>query len=567
MEKPNVRFHDGQILSEEPLNKAMEAVDYAVEEAQKVPEAVNAASSAAESAENAASSAAAIEAALEAIKGSGDIPAATVAQVAENKASISQLAATSNSILAYGTAKVNYLEKYYTPNGQLADGGIGWGHTPHILIDNIKLPIDVAAGGDAAGSITYWDKDDKFVSSVKYPQGGTITSFDNVPTKAIYVSISTNVNGIITEQSIDVVPSNTESQIKNKINNNFTKNLFSPQVIKADLEDKAYTTGGGLYDFGFDWKHTPHIPIEMVKLPITINGNSLIGSITYWDKDDNLCAGYTNIFPDGEVTIEHFYAPANAVYVSISDYQRETIDICLTGKNTKWNSAKIGFLGDSITYNGQYVSEVTKQLGCVPVNYGVSSSTIAKLNSPVEWPAPFVDRYGSMDNDLRALVVFGGVNDFQLGVPMGEFNKYNSNGSLDNTFYGAMHTLCRGLKGKYPYIPIVFVTPMHMRFDDPNWTRCDYTLNREDTLVENVYWTPGAAGQEAGGHLKDYVNAIKEVCAFYSLPVIDMYAQSTINALLDIDMNNKTLDGTHPNDYGGHIIGDIISKELLKLTY
>lgn len=98
MEKPNVRFHDGQILSEEPLNKAMEAVDYAVEEAQKVPEAVNAASSAAESAEHAASSAAAIEAALEAIKGSGDIPAATVAQVVENTAGISQLAKKTNGL-------------------------------------------------------------------------------------------------------------------------------------------------------------------------------------------------------------------------------------------------------------------------------------------------------------------------------------------------------------------------------------------------------------------------------------------------------------------------------------
>lgn len=92
MEKPNVRFHDGQILSEEPLNKAMEAVDYAVEEANKVPDAVNAASSAAESASATAAYAAAIDASLEEIKGSGDIPAATIAQVAENTADISKLA-------------------------------------------------------------------------------------------------------------------------------------------------------------------------------------------------------------------------------------------------------------------------------------------------------------------------------------------------------------------------------------------------------------------------------------------------------------------------------------------
>ena len=130
-----------------------------------------------------------------------------------------------------------------------------------------------------------------------------------------------------------------------------------------------------------------------------------------------------------------------------------------------------------------------------------------------------------------------------------------------------MHTLVRGLKNKYPYCPILFVTPMHMLFKSSDWTVSEYSINSNDELVANVRWTPGAPGQEAGGKLKDYVNAIKEVCAFYSIPVLDMYAESTIQTMLPVDRTNKAPDGTHPNDYGGKIIGDIIADKLNSLIY
>lgn len=95
IEKPNVRFHDGQILSEEPLNKAMVAVDDCVDAANdaatKAETAETAATSAQSSASSAAESSAAIQRALEEIKGSGDIPAATITKVAEHEAELAAL--------------------------------------------------------------------------------------------------------------------------------------------------------------------------------------------------------------------------------------------------------------------------------------------------------------------------------------------------------------------------------------------------------------------------------------------------------------------------------------------
>ena len=95
IEKPNVRFHDGQILSEEPLNKAMAAVDDCVDAANdaatKAETAETAATSAQSSASSAAESSAAIQAALEEIKSSGDIPAATITKVAEHTVELATL--------------------------------------------------------------------------------------------------------------------------------------------------------------------------------------------------------------------------------------------------------------------------------------------------------------------------------------------------------------------------------------------------------------------------------------------------------------------------------------------
>lgn len=98
MEKPNVRFHDGQILSEEPLNKAMEAVDAAVDAANAAQSATATAEAAAttaqENARSAQSAATATQGYVNEIKETmQNLPdgSAVSAQVATNTADISQL--------------------------------------------------------------------------------------------------------------------------------------------------------------------------------------------------------------------------------------------------------------------------------------------------------------------------------------------------------------------------------------------------------------------------------------------------------------------------------------------
>lgn len=59
------------------------------------------------------------------------------------------------------------------------------------------------------------------------------------------------------------------------------------------------------------------------------------------------------------------------------------------------------------------------------------------------------------------------------------------------------------------------------------------------------------AANAAGFRLPQYVQAIKEVCALFSVPVCDLYAESGFNLH---NLSVFTLDNLHPNAAGGALM-------------
>ena len=81
--------------------------------------------------------------------------------------------------------------------------------------------------------------------------------------------------------------------------------------------------------------------------------------------------------------------------------------------------------------------------------------------------------------------------------------------------------------------PIVFLTPLH---------RCNEDNPKGDgNKPYNV------------APLKTYVNIIREMAEYYSLPVLDLYAVSGIQPKVDAIREKYCPDGLHPND-AGHVI-------------
>ncbi len=194
----------------------------------------------------------------------------------------------------------------------------------------------------------------------------------------------------------------------------------------------------------------------------------------------------------------------------------------------------ISYLGDSITVgylsDYSYADLVTEHFNARGYNYGIAGNLLSTDDAN-----GMVDRYGKIFQGSDVIVVYGGNNDFYEDVTLG-----SESSSKTDEFYGALKVLCEGLKNKYPKAHIVFITPMKGQF---------YGVH---TTGEN----------EAGASMYDYVDAIKTVCAKYSIDVLDIFN----NFVIDVNnYDDYTVDGLHPNEDGHKEIAKILEQYIQSL--
>lgn len=211
---------------------------------------------------------------------------------------------------------------------------------------------------------------------------------------------------------------------------------------------------------------------------------------------------------------------------------------------------KILFLGDSITEGVGasstekcYVSVFGKLSGAEVKNYGIGGTRIAKqskISLSEESDRDFMSRVDEMDSEADVVVVFGGTNDFGHGdSTIGDFSSRD-----ECTFYGALHILCTSLINKYPKTDIIFMTPLHR-------------VSEDDEVNE--------IGLKHEVLLSGYVDIIKEVAGYYSLPVLDLFNTSGIQPKVDIIREIYMPDGLHPSDSGAEKIAKRLYNFLLSL--
>ena len=211
---------------------------------------------------------------------------------------------------------------------------------------------------------------------------------------------------------------------------------------------------------------------------------------------------------------------------------------------------KIVFLGDSITEGhgvkapeNRFVDRIAAQTGAICKNFGIGGTRIAKqtVPSPSErWDLDFLSRVPELDEDADIVVLFGGTNDWGHGdAKFGDFESRDI-----YTFYGALHTLYTMLIEKYPSSQIVVLTPLHR--SRPN--ELEPITDTEHSNKPQI--------------LKDYVNAIREVAEYYSIPVLDLYKTSGIQPEIPVIKEMYIPDGLHPNDEGHKLLANRIVKFL-----
>lgn len=201
----------------------------------------------------------------------------------------------------------------------------------------------------------------------------------------------------------------------------------------------------------------------------------------------------------------------------------------------RWENCVMNALGDSLTHGDisgtgedgtpwtHYMGELAGLRACR--NFGINGNRLTGGGG-------MADRCGGMPEDADLVCVFGGMNDFCRGIPLGEFDSSDL-----STVYGALHTLAGGLTRRYPAARIFFVTP----------PKCRSTLHGWETF------TPNAAGLVEG----DYRDAILRAADYYSLPVLDLYASGGMSCYLDTGLYRP--DGLHYSNAGYRRLAEIIA--------
>ena len=244
-------------------------------------------------------------------------------------------------------------------------------------------------------------------------------------------------------------------------------------------------------------------------------GGSLTDSIMLL-LGDTTTDGITGYIPYG---VTRYYKIPNNVVL------RPKFKVVAAGDSITYGSKQAGDGYADMTEGVSYMTMACEHLGFELENHSISASTLSLASDGTNPHQAFIERYAGMSDDADLVYIAMGTNDWYYQFELGEMTDRTK-----TTFYGALHLLCQGLKDKYPITPIVFATPIKryiIRSGEP-------AGNLNLKLQELDLWRM----------------AIKEVCEYHSIPVVDMYAESFLNAWEESERTKYLPDGTHPNEAG-----------------
>ncbi|MDD3078154.1 MAG: SGNH/GDSL hydrolase family protein [Paludibacter sp.] len=237
--------------------------------------------------------------------------------------------------------------------------------------------------------------------------------------------------------------------------------------------------------------------------------------------------------------------------------------------NSQWKGRRVAFLGDSMTDKRRigttciYWEYLTELLGIEPYIYAHGGDQWNSIYKQAE------KLKEERNDNIDAIIIFAGTNDYNGGIPMGNFysetiRSVNSNGQIvkrkyrtpvinDSTFCGRINRAISYLKNNFPKQQIIIMTPIHRGYANFN----------ERNIQPDEYYANGQ-----GLFIDDYVNALKQAANNWAVPVIDLYSISGLYPMSDSYsqyFHNAETDMLHPNANGDYRLAKTIQYQLLAL--
>ena len=197
---------------------------------------------------------------------------------------------------------------------------------------------------------------------------------------------------------------------------------------------------------------------------------------------------------------------------------------------SQWRGKKVAFLGDSITDKSHvgttknYWQYLEEMLGIEAWVYGINGHQWSDI---WEQAQRLKDEKG---NNVDAIIIFAGTNDYNCGVPLGEWYSYElSNVEVsgpqieqrvkrvpqmdESTFRGRINRVLSYLKSNFPQQQIILLTPIH---------RAQAHFSADNIQPEEAF------PNRLGLYINDYVEVVKEKLFTMSLKGDAYYSDHTI---------------------------------------
>lgn len=239
-----------------------------------------------------------------------------------------------------------------------------------------------------------------------------------------------------------------------------------------------------------------------------------------------------------------------------------------------WQGKRVGYLGDSITDPNCYGDKIKKYwdflqewLGITPYVYGISGR---QWNDVPRQAEQLKKEHGG---EVDAIVILMGTNDFNDGVPIGEWfteteeqvmaargqtqkleTRKKRTPIMDgSTYKGRINIGINRLKQLFPDKQIVLLTPLHRSLANFGETNVQPDENYQNSC---------------GEYVDAYVQAVKEAGNVWGVPVIDFNAVTGLNPMVEeqlIYFYDAGYDRLHPSAKGQIRMARTLMYQLLAL--
>lgn len=454
--------------------------------------------------------------------------------------------------------KSNFKIDYKNVNVNFTEGGF-WDYTNGNQLDNVgkisySEEISVRAGDDfmVSGCSSY--RANLYI--IKDSNGSVIEKFPNTnEATQIYedIKFTIPINGVKLCLN-SVTDSPTKISKLSDINVNGDKIMFKPNTIEKDiLESKLSSLFTDVYnEISLEWVDGSYYRLKnleirednnssRVKIDVSEGDKYEISGTSYWeanlyyitDKNDEIISTFPNT---NQTSTQYknirFTIPENGKYLYINQRNNNLLttlktvteyEVARKSMNKKW----VAF-GDSLTDlntlgdEPNYTIIVANKLGLELVNCGKGGTGYINNNGGSQ---QFYNRTSQIPTDTDILTVFGSFNDLYLdNIPIGSITD-----TEPTSLYGAINKFLSNCWNINPSMTIGIISPTPWR----NWWRGHSDTSRANKCVE-------------------YVQVLKTVAEYYSLPFLDLFSCSNLRPWEQRikDLYYLNADGVHPNSLG-----------------